>query len=679
MKTIKSSGEKGEHLFECLLPSVKDIRGVLCIDIEELPPLPAAITKLLQLSGDEKYSLDQLTAIIETDPSLAVKMLRVVNSPAYGLSEKTANVKEAVLILGFLSVKALALETTFFDYVKGGAENINGLFFWRHCLTVAHLSKHLAEAVGHRSPDDVYTAGLLHDIGKIILDRYGKISYGDFIRARCGYSGLLIEEEADIIGMGHDDVGAYFYHKWDIPNIITCSAKFHHKPFAHMGLPHDEALLIACVSLADFLTWSQGMGSVNIARQPLMQKEVDDLIEPSRIDLNSMVLKTNREVKSVADFYGFYFPTSEALRANLIRANLHLGKIITGYYVHEKEFKSDKVALPNIGKSLVVPRQSLDSKEIISSTIDTIQMDFGFDRVCLLEITGPGRNLAVSYMRCPGGSGTPLDGLRINVTSRLKGFMECLRTRLPVITEGRSEEEKQLLKTLSLTELGLVTVVCDKHVSGIIAVDNAQTGRPLHLSELSDLVFIAQELGTALEHAKIVENYRLRANTDHLTGIFNRAAVDELLENAFNAAKTGATQLSVGMIDIDHFKKFNDAFGHLAGDSVLRLVASALEKSSRPGDLTGRYGGEEFIVILTNTGYEDAFHFAKRLVRVIEKLGITLAKRFKGAPLTISIGVASLTSTMESKEELIKEADKALYRAKDLGRNRVEGSQGIAM
>ncbi|MBF0557431.1 MAG: diguanylate cyclase [Nitrospirae bacterium] len=673
----KVSAEKVTHLPESLLPPWKEIRTILQVEFEDLAPLSAVVTKLLQLSGDEKNSLDQISSIIETDPSMAAKLLRVVNSPAYGLSLPKGNVKQAVFHIGFHMVMTLALESMFFDYFRNSAENMNNLFFWRHCLAVAQLSRHLAVSVGHPSPDDVYTAGLLHDIGKTILDRYGKISYGDFIKARCGSAGLLIEEEADIIGLGHDEVGAYFCCKWNLPPSITLAVKFHHQPFAYLGLSHDDALLIACVSMADFMAWTQGMGSVDIARQPLLQKEVDELINPSRIDLNSLVLKADREVKRVADFYGFTFPTSEALRENLIRANLHLGKIITGYYDHQKELEGDKGPLVNIGKSLAFTHKSLDFREIISSTLDAIKLDFAFDRVYFMEITDPTRFLAVKHVSCQGDTCGSLTNLQVNITVRMKGFMECLRTRKPVIIDGRSEDEQNLLNTLSLTEMGIVPIISDKRISGIVGIDNVRSRRPLQLDELSALVSVAQELGTALEHAKIVENYRVKANTDHLTGLYNRAEVDELLEKAFAAAKNGKTQLSVGMIDIDHFKKFNDTFGHLAGDGVLRLVAATLKKGSRPEDHTGRYGGEEFIVILTDTGYEDALNYAERLRGEIEKLGLTLMKRFKGNPLTVSIGIASINSSMSSRQVLLNKADKALYQAKELGRNRVVGGESI--
>ena len=130
------------------------------------------------------------------------------------------------------------------------------------------------------------------------------------------------------------------------------------------------------------------------------------------------------------------------------------------------------------------------------------------------------------------------------------------------------------------------------------------------------------------------------------------------------------------MIDIDHFKRFNDSFGHLAGDNILQLLATAMRRFSRPGDHVGRFGGEEFIVILPDTDFDQAMKYAERLRREIEKLGKLLLKRYRGQPLTISIGVSAYDSDLKGWQMLVAKADEALYSAKNLGRNRVVGMCG---
>ncbi|WP_258868090.1 GGDEF domain-containing protein [Alkalilimnicola ehrlichii] len=124
---------------------------------------------------------------------------------------------------------------------------------------------------------------------------------------------------------------------------------------------------------------------------------------------------------------------------------------------------------------------------------------------------------------------------------------------------------------------------------------------------------------------------------------------------------------------MDHFKYFNDTFGHQAGDEVLRTVASVLRRNVRESDIAGRYGGEEFGVVLVNTRADAAVYFAERLRKEIEKATVTMDGRV--LQVTVSLGVAALTPAIANHQEWIEQADLALYRAKNAGRNRVSGAE----
>jgi diguanylate cyclase (GGDEF)-like protein len=137
-------------------------------------------------------------------------------------------------------------------------------------------------------------------------------------------------------------------------------------------------------------------------------------------------------------------------------------------------------------------------------------------------------------------------------------------------------------------------------------------------------------------------------------------------EKNFDSAKRYGAELSVIMLDIDHFKIYNDTYGHTGGDSLLVKLADIIVKKMRKADYVFRYGGEEFLAILPGTGLTKACEAAERLRSAVEvKAGVT-----------ISLGVASLNGSVESIEALIVNADKALYRAKAEGRNRVESATG---
>jgi diguanylate cyclase len=162
-----------------------------------------------------------------------------------------------------------------------------------------------------------------------------------------------------------------------------------------------------------------------------------------------------------------------------------------------------------------------------------------------------------------------------------------------------------------------------------------------------------------------------RAKTDTLTGLPNRRALDEFLRKAQMAAMETGETLSILLIDIDHFKRFNDNFGHAIGDQVLRLVANALRERVREIDLPARYGGEELIAVLPGADLAACKAVAERIRRSISERQITRRSTGEIIPgITVSIGVGQFQFG-EAMADLIDRCDRALYLAKKKGRNRV--------
>jgi diguanylate cyclase len=164
---------------------------------------------------------------------------------------------------------------------------------------------------------------------------------------------------------------------------------------------------------------------------------------------------------------------------------------------------------------------------------------------------------------------------------------------------------------------------------------------------------------------------RAESLTDPLTGLGNRKYFDRSIERAVEQALLNGEPLSLLMFDIDHFKSFNDSYGHLTGDQVLRLVALSLKQTIKGQDITARYGGEEFAVVLPSTGLRQALTVADHIRRAV--MAKELKKKSTGEILgrvTISVGVSILKST-DDTDSLIERADACLYAAKRNGRNRV--------
>jgi len=184
-----------------------------------------------------------------------------------------------------------------------------------------------------------------------------------------------------------------------------------------------------------------------------------------------------------------------------------------------------------------------------------------------------------------------------------------------------------------------------------------------------DLLELTQKLAAA--------NQMLRrlSVVDSLTGIANRRYFEEVLDQEWRRGRREQQPLSLVMIDIDHFKPYNDHLGHQQGDECLKQVAAALDKTARrPGDLLARYGGEEFVGILPNTGHSGALELAEAMRGNVEGLGLPHPESVDDQAVTVSLGVATkIPNGAGGAEELVAAADQALYQAKAAGRNKVAG------
>jgi diguanylate cyclase (GGDEF)-like protein len=216
---------------------------------------------------------------------------------------------------------------------------------------------------------------------------------------------------------------------------------------------------------------------------------------------------------------------------------------------------------------------------------------------------------------------------------------------LPVVAHGET--------------LGVVTVECLSPEAAKMA--EAREESVVSLAEMAAMSISGLRLRTRLERQSI---------RDGMTGLFNRSFMEVALERELHRAARQSKDLALMMVDIDHFKQFNDTFGHEAGDLVLREVAENLRLGVRSEDIVCRFGGEEFVIILPEISPTSALERAELLRQRIEGLAL----RYHGQPLrqvTVSIGLALSPVNSQGSDDLLRCADRAMYAAKRRGRNRV--------
>jgi diguanylate cyclase (GGDEF)-like protein len=213
--------------------------------------------------------------------------------------------------------------------------------------------------------------------------------------------------------------------------------------------------------------------------------------------------------------------------------------------------------------------------------------------------------------------------------------------------------------------------IARKRTIGTLAVDNLNVHRPIRQEDVAVLINFATQLGMAIESLKAHEQIVNLSMTDVLTGLKNRRYFEQALNQEIQRCHRYKRLFSVILADVDHLKHFNDAYGHDAGDEVLKHVGLLLRSNLRNLDLVARFGGDEFAVLLPETPPHNIKAVTKRLLKNIRQSVPPILKMDDSKPkLTISLGIAGFRKANTSVAQIIKLADKSLYHAKNAGRNR---------
>jgi diguanylate cyclase len=271
--------------------------------------------------------------------------------------------------------------------------------------------------------------------------------------------------------------------------------------------------------------------------------------------------------------------------------------------------------------------------------------------------TATNHELFITYIT-PHSAPNPLAGL----PEQLSGLIDCAQKFLnTAVTDNRTQ-----IEALGEVSSQAATSADPKPlIAKLVDELSKATARASALE--ANFAATSNELDTIRDSLKAAEQ---RSNTDALTGLANRHSMDEFLRQAQIDAMEKDESLSAFLIDIDHFKKFNDDYGHQVGDQVLRLVAKVLQEGVREVDLAARYGGEELIAVLPGADLETCAVVAERIRRRIAEAKLTRRATGKEiGSITVSIGVAQFRLA-ESAEAMVERCDRGLYKAKRMGRNR---------
>ncbi len=252
----------------------QEIRQVL-LRIKQLPTLPQVVTHLLKLIDNPASSASQVSKIISQDQSLATKVLKLVNSPFYGMPKRIATLSQATVILGFNTIKNLALTAAIFDQFGHGDpaqehQGFNRERFWEHSVACAVAAKTIAEHLQYEMPEEAFMAGLIHDIGKVIFDQFLHKDFGVALDYARENKVPLFEGEKHAIGAQHTEIGAWLGEKWNLPAHLNAAIEYHHS----LENPVKYAKIVAIVHLANIIVRLEGFGCSGDHSQPTISEDI---------------------------------------------------------------------------------------------------------------------------------------------------------------------------------------------------------------------------------------------------------------------------------------------------------------------------------------------------------------------------------------------------------------------
>uniref|UniRef100_A0A7V1EHA2 Diguanylate cyclase n=1 Tax=candidate division WOR-3 bacterium TaxID=2052148 RepID=A0A7V1EHA2_UNCW3 len=318
-----------------------------------------------------------------------------------------------------------------------------------------------------------------------------------------------------------------------------------------------------------------------------------------------------------------------------------------------------------IAQSLI---STLELDDVLNRILDVIRTNFGYENCAILLVDKKSNEL---YVRASSGYPEYVSKhIRLNISKKEGIPSYVAATGKPYYAPDVSKTPFYVMGKKTIKSEAAVPLIVRESVIGVLDIEseklNAFTEQDIRM-----FTVFASQAAIAIENARLYNETKEMSLTDSLTRIANRRHFDLILENELKRGRGYARYVSLAMIDLDHFKDFNDRFGHQAGDQLLISIASKLKSTVRDTDLVARYGGEEFVIIFPETPNNAAIRVCERIRTAIENNYINLNK-FGKIGTTVSIGLATYPQSAQNAQELIHKADLALYRAKKLGRNRVE-------
>ena len=271
--------------------------------VQGLPTLPSMLNSINQMILNPSTSPKEVAQVISSDPALTAKVLRVVNSSFYGFTNRITTITHAIVILGFNTVKSIALSSTIFDVfrrtVKPG--DFDRTEFWKHSIGCGAAAKVLGRRLNYPMIEELFIAGLLHDVGKIVLDQFLPDKFLEVLNLVRKKDILIAEAELQVLGATHADVGAWLFEKWNLSKGLIETTRCHHNP----ALAAENAKFAEIIHLSDILVRAIRFGNGGDNKIPAISESAWKSMGLQESEMDDLLVQTGQEIDRAMIFLDF--------------------------------------------------------------------------------------------------------------------------------------------------------------------------------------------------------------------------------------------------------------------------------------------------------------------------------------------------------------------------------------
>ncbi len=262
-------------------------------EAKNLPTLPGIVAKLTKMAEDPETTTEKMGKVISKDHILAAKLLKLVNSAFYGFPQRISSLSGAIILLGFNVVKSLIISASIFEVMED-----QDIELWEHSLGCAVVCSVIAKRLGVSEPEEVSTAGLIHDIGKVAIKMELPVEYKKINKLMSDKKITMREAEMEILGLDHSEAGGWLTKSWNLPNKLIEPVSCHHDP----RKAKDEQLNSAIIHFSDLLIRGMGYGHAGDDKVPMLSKRAWQLLDFSSEDLDEIINEVEDNLWDVKGF-----------------------------------------------------------------------------------------------------------------------------------------------------------------------------------------------------------------------------------------------------------------------------------------------------------------------------------------------------------------------------------------